>query len=660
MIRPISIILFLLFVGITYSSEQTDSLSKVISNGSPAEKLDAMQKMAKILREQNSWKEVLDLYARTLDYIDSVPVTKEEADLLKLRTMMNSAEIHLLYKAEYNSSLDLLIKALKQANTLNDTNLLIEINGLIGVNYRSLEDYNKSIHYVNIALKYAGEYSDTIQLVLLLNEKANVYLYLDDYGKSEELHLEALDLAKKINYKRGVNFISNDLGLLLFEKGEYGRALQYFQSVHDYGIEIKSNRYICATAINIADVYMKLKKYDSAEAYLNLSLDISLRDKLKISALDVYEGLSRLYYSKGQYKYAYQYQKKYFELQDTIFNTEKERQIAEISEKYEAGKKEEENKLLKQQNVIQELELGRGKSRLFFTLLISGIIVVFIVVIVFILYISNLRKKKVNSELERKNEQITLQKNQLVETLKFLSAREKELNEANVTKDKFFSIIAHDIKNPFSSILGFSKLLSDDFDGISKEDQKKYAGIISESSENLYKLLENLLQWSRAQTNRIEFKPETFDLTQLLGNNVALYKNAAFKKEIEIIIDFEDNIGVYADKSMADVVIRNLISNAIKFTKKRGKIEIRVVVYSETVQVGIIDNGVGIRQSEIQKLFRIDSQVKSTGTDNEQGTGLGLIICKEFVERNGGRIWAESTEGKGSGFYFTLPKYKST
>jgi signal transduction histidine kinase len=465
-----------------------------------------------------------------------------------------------------------------------------------------------------------------------------------------------LKLAREIKYNNGINFISNDMGLLLLEKAEYKQALEYFQSVHNYGIEINNNRYICATAINIADVYMELKEYDSALVYLILSLDISMRDKFKSIRLDVYEGLSRLYYSNGEYEKAYQYQKRYFELQDTIFSAEKEKQIAEISEKYEAGKKEEENKLLKQQNVIQELELGRGKSRLLFTLIISGIIVVFIVVIVFILYKSNLRKKKVNSELERKNEQITLQRNQLVETLKFLSAREKELNEANVTKDKFFSIIAHDIKNPFSTILGFSKLLSDDFDEIGQEDQKKYAGIISESSENLYKLLENLLQWSRAQTNRIEFKPEKFDLTQLLGNNVALYKNAAFKKEIEIIIDFEGNIGVYADKSMADVVIRNLISNAIKFTKKKGKIEIRVVGNPETVQVGIIDNGVGIKQSEIRKLFRIDSKVKSSGTDNEQGTGLGLIICKEFVERNGGRIWAESTEGKGSGFFFTLPK----
>ena len=273
---------------------------------------------------------------------------------------------------------------------------------------------------------------------------------------------------------------------------------------------------------------------------------------------------------------------------------------------------------------------------------------------------SNLNKKRTNKELERKNEQITQQNDQLVETLNSLSKREKELKEANITKDKFFSIIAHDIKNPFSSILGFSNLLKEDFDNLSREELKKYAGFISESSENLYKLLENLLQWSRSQTNKIEFNPENFDMSGLLKNNVALYKNSAIRKEIKISIDLKNKVEVFADKGMVDVIVRNLLSNAIKFTKKKGRIEISAIENPEKIQIGIIDNGVGIQQSEIAKLFRIDSKVKTAGTDNEQGTGLGLIICKEFVERNGGEIWVESRENIGSRFFFTLPKNKIT
>ncbi|MEA3443779.1 MAG: HAMP domain-containing sensor histidine kinase, partial [Bacteroidota bacterium] len=261
-----------------------------------------------------------------------------------------------------------------------------------------------------------------------------------------------------------------------------------------------------------------------------------------------------------------------------------------------------------------------------------------------------------NRELNIKNEQITLQKDKLIEALKHLSRREKELKEANITKDKFFSIIAHDIKNPFSSILGFSNLLNDRFYDYSNEEVKKYIGIISESSENLYNLLENLLQWSRAQTNKIEFHPKKFNIAQLLMSNVALYKNTAIKKEIEIFTDFNSSIEVDADQDMADVVIRNLLSNAIKFTRKKGRIKIIAAEQKDKVEIAIIDNGVGIEKFELNKLFRIDSQIKSSGTDNEKGTGLGLHICKEFVEKNNGKIWVESEENNGSSFYFTLPK----
>jgi len=199
-------------------------------------------------------------------------------------------------------------------------------------------------------------------------------------------------------------------------------------------------------------------------------------------------------------------------------------------------------------------------------------------------------------------------------------------------------------------------LLKDNFDELSREEQKKYAEMISESSGNLFKLLENLLQWARAQTNKIEYKPENFELSQLLQDNFSLYKNQALKKDIELIADFKSEIMVFADKGMTDVVIRNLLSNAIKFTKKSGRVEISVHENSEYVRIGIIDNGVGIKQQEAEKLFRIDSKVKTAGTDNEQGTGLGLIICKEFVERNEGEIWVESAVNMGSKFFFTLPK----
>ncbi|RLD60920.1 MAG: hypothetical protein DRJ05_03665 [Bacteroidetes bacterium] len=657
MIKPTLITaLFFFLIGFVFPNQQTDSLSRAISSGTPIEKLDAMQELAKIKKGDNSWEEAQILYTEALAYIDSVPMQPEEAYLLKSEIMLDLAYIYLVYSAEYNRSLDLFIKVIKRGEHSHDTAILIKANRLLGFNYRYLKKYNKSLNYFNASFIYAKAYNDTIAMISAINEEANVYFYLDDFEKSKRLHLDALELAKGVNYSHGINFVSNDLALLYTELGKYNEALEYFLLVHNYGKQINNNRYICATAINIANVYLKLEKYDSVQFYYEIAEKIAINDNLRDTKLDVFRGLNDLYYVKGDYKNAYKYQEKHFGIRDTIFNLEKEKQIADISTKYEAGKKEKENKVLKQQNVIQELELEKGKSRFIFTILIAGIIVVFIISIALILYRSNLQKKRTNDELKNKNKQITLQKNQLIETLKFLSKREKELEEANITKDKFFSIIAHDIKNPFTSILGFSNMLRDDFDNLSLAEQKKYAGIISESSENLYKLLDNLLQWSRAQTNRIEFHPEKFDLSILLENNVALYKNAALKKKIEIIPDFKSGVNIFADKSMADVVIRNLLSNAIKFTKLNGRIKISAIENIDKVKIGIIDNGVGIEKSKIKKLFRIDSKVKSEGTDNEQGTGLGLIICKEFVERNGGKIWVESKKNMGSSFFFSLPK----
>ncbi|MCD4695611.1 MAG: tetratricopeptide repeat-containing sensor histidine kinase [Bacteroidales bacterium] len=659
MIRAFSLIMvFVLYIGYTFSNQQIDSLTYSISTGSFSEKIDAMQKLAKIHKTNNSWKEAELIYEKALVYFDSISILTEEKYLIKSEIMLDLASIYLVYSAKYSSSLDLLIKVKKKAENSNDTTLLIRANYILGLNYRFLEEYKKSLDNLNTSIHYSRANNDTISLISAINEKANVYLYCSDLEESENLRLEALKLARQIKYSFGINYVSNDLALLFVEKGEYNKALEYFLLVYKYGKEIDSKRYICVSAINMADVYVKLKEYDSALYYYKISGNIAQKLGLRDINLEVYQSLSELYNLKGEYRNAYHHQKKYLGLKDSIYNSEKEKQIAEISTKYESEKKEKENKMLKQQNTIQELKLEKGESKFLYALIIAGIIVVFIIVIASVLYKSNLRKKRTNKELKRKNEQITLQKDQLIETLHSLSKREKELEEANITKDKFFSIIAHDIKNPFSSILGFSKLLKEDIDNLNRKEQKKYAEIISESSENLFKLLENLLQWSRAQTNKIEFNPEIFNLPDLLFSNIGIYKNAAIRKEIKIITDFNSRVEVFADKGMADVVIRNLLSNAIKFTKKKGRIEISVIENIDNVQIGIIDNGVGIKQSEIAKLFRIDSMVKSAGTENEMGTGLGLNICKEFVKRNKGEIWVESLENNGSRFFFTLPKIK--
>lgn len=235
-----------------------------------------------------------------------------------------------------------------------------------------------------------------------------------------------------------------------------------------------------------------------------------------------------------------------------------------------------------------------------------------------------------------------------------LRESEAKLSETNAQKDKFFSIIAHDLINPFNSIMGFSELLMDrinekDYNGIDE-----YAQMILQSSKQSMDLLKNLLEWSRAQTGRLQFKPENFDFVDLIGQYMMLFDLIARQKSISIHKLLPPEIIVFADRQMISTVLRNLISNAIKFTREGGEIHISAEKRADEILVSVSDNGVGIAPERLEKLFRIDESDSTPGTNNENGTGLGLILCKEFIKNHGGKIWGESENGKGSTFYFTL------
>jgi len=259
-----------------------------------------------------------------------------------------------------------------------------------------------------------------------------------------------------------------------------------------------------------------------------------------------------------------------------------------------------------------------------------------------------------NSLLEERQQRIEEQTEELMTQKEELVRINNELNDLNATKDKFFTIIAHDLKNPFNAILGFGELLMLKFEKYNDEKKKNLIKAIYDSSKNIYKLLENLLQWSRSQTGNMEFKPEEFYLNELIDSNKVLVENLLKDKYIQISTIGIENIKVYADKNMINMVLRNLIANAIKFTEN-GFIRIECEQDNLQVVVKIIDSGVGIDQEKIAGLFDIGSSKSTHGTREESGTGLGLILCKEFVEKNKGTIHVESEEGKGSTFYFTLP-----
>jgi len=231
----------------------------------------------------------------------------------------------------------------------------------------------------------------------------------------------------------------------------------------------------------------------------------------------------------------------------------------------------------------------------------------------------------------------------------------EELKQLNATKDKFFSIIAHDLINPFQAILGLSSLLIENYNEYGQQEIEEMLNDIESSSKRAYALLENLLIWGRSQTNLIKFQPENIDLKEIVADNLALIKSQSNKKHLHVRSEINTPCFAFADKNMIDTVIRNLITNATKFTPQYGEIVISARKQDKKIEVSVKDTGVGMSARQRDNIFRIDSKMNTPGTENETGSGLGLILCKDFVEKNGGKILVESEEGKGSTFRFTLP-----
>ncbi len=236
-----------------------------------------------------------------------------------------------------------------------------------------------------------------------------------------------------------------------------------------------------------------------------------------------------------------------------------------------------------------------------------------------------------------------------------LEETKSELAEMNASKDRFFSILAHDLKTPFSALIGLSQIMVDDFEELDQDEVKDFINSINMTSKAVYGFLENLLNWARIQTGRMDYDPEYFILGQLISPILGLLRSAIDKKEIVFSLELPENLGIFADRNMIETVIRNLLSNAIKFTPAKGNITISASEQDHGVVIRVKDTGIGMDEEKVGNLFRLDKNISSLGTDQEEGTGLGLILCKDMVEKNGGMISVESAPGEGSEFIIKFP-----
>lgn len=272
--------------------------------------------------------------------------------------------------------------------------------------------------------------------------------------------------------------------------------------------------------------------------------------------------------------------------------------------------------------------------------------------------LAEIEREKILQDIAYSRDQIEQEAGKYVELNNQLAESEYKLQQLNSSKDKLFSIIGHDLKNPIFIMLGTSQIIEEDYNELTDTEKKELIKIIYDTAANTQKLLEDLLCWSRAQSDLIQVNHESLSLKNIIKENLKLVNTQAENKKITLKVNANSTLLVYADKNLLSTVIRNLLTNAVKFTPEGGAVSVNAVGDGTFVQMSVEDTGIGLSNDDMKKLFRIDVNNKEIGHSREKGTGLGLILCKEFCEKQGGKIWVESEVNKGSKFYITIPIYK--
>jgi|GEM_PF-2979094 len=373
---------------------------------------------------------------------------------------------------------------------------------------------------------------------------------------------------------------------------------------------------------------------------------VAEQEGLAMELEQAYHGLAETYARKGDYQQAYRYEQIRFMKHDSLLR--KRLQNAERNNtKVLTGSK------LTASSVVDSVNKGQKNLLWSYLLFSSGMVCL---VLAFMLYRNSQRTRHINQLLWEQNNEIRLQQEMLVAQRDSNEEKSRKLEMLNSTKDKFFSIVAHDLKGPLNSLSSFSNLLAHDLHLMSPQEIKIIAQELNKSVKNTSRLTENLLTWARLQMNSLQHYPVLVDLNKVLEENLALFHASARQKNIQLDIQSVPDLKICADESQLRFVLRNLTANALKFTKPEGTVRIVTTLEKEEVIISVVDNGVGISAEVIEKIFRIDAKHSTIGTAGEKGTGLGLVLCKEFVEKNGGRIEVASESGKGSTFSIYLQK----
>jgi signal transduction histidine kinase len=533
---------------------------------------------------------------------------------------------------DYPKAINYFYKSLSISEELKDQNGISEAYNNLGLLNVEIKKYNQAFEYFNKAFEINEKTGNKISMVYNLNNIATAYFNQKNYAKSLEYYSKSETVNLSMHDLNGLGYCYSKIGKIYTEQKNYARSLEYFHKSLD--------SYDKDQTVNIGDTYKELgitynkmvlqnpkekkKLLNQSVQYLNHAVNLfseaGALDRLSIC----YNELYKIKKEQANLAEALNYFEKHVQLKDSLFSIENQNKLTNIESQREID-------LRDKQIEIQNLQIKSDSRKLYLLVTITGSVGV-LFILFFYLYIG-----------KRKTSELLLDKN-------------KEISSINKQKDKFFSIIAHDLRGPFTGFLGLTELLAEEINEMDKEEIQYAAVNMRKSAKNLNLLLDNLLEWSSIERGLLPFFPNENNLDKVVKESVApLLENAA-KKEITIETKINQDIKIFADHHILQSVIRNILSNAVKFTPRKGSVKIEAHEDLQNTIISITDTGIGMNSEMVENIFKLDTKNNRNGTENEPSTGLGLILCKEFIEKHGGKICVESEEKKGTTFSFNFPK----
>jgi len=505
----------------------------------------------------------------------------------------------------------------------------------VGRVFKELGQYDQALAHLRLSMKMSEQEHDVAGIPYGLDEIGDVMLRNQQLDSAQIILMRSLQLTREIEEGVLEPRVLSKLATVFLRKSEFTTALAYYDTT--YSLHQKTNNKFGMAEVELGRgiVLMKEGKYEESLKKIESCLAVARQLNAHVLEIRCYYELSALMEMKGDFKKSLEYYKQFKQLEDTLFSQEMQGKLLRDQIRFETESKDSQIAALSLVQSRQRSELKKQefvRNILVVVMALSGILLITV-------YRSGQRRRKINMLLLQHQDE--------------MEKRSEELERLNQVKDKFFSIISHDLRSPINALAGLLDLL--DKGAVKPEELHNHTKELKVRFNHTRTLLNNLLDWTLLQMDKLNLQAAKISLHKITEENIQLLGDIQ-GKHIKIINSVPiDAIG-FADSNTINLVIRNLMTNAIKFTNDGGQVMIAAEAKGHEWEVSVKDNGVGMNAEVMSILFDKTAPYTTRGTANEKGTGLGLILCKEFIEKNGGRIWVESKEGEGSTFYFTLPK----